>query len=173
MEASGWFGVRCVFKIDGDQEAVYEERVTVWRAGSAEEAIEQAEADAVQYAGGLEGEYLGLAQVYAMADELADGAEVFSLLRTSSLDPTRYLDNYFSTGAERQTDRRVCTRVRLSSSRQGAPCCLTWHESASGPISADLVLPDLRPSAWSVGFAGGLLGLQCRDNAAARLPPSA
>ena len=32
METSGWFGVRRVFKFDGYEQAVYEERVTVWRA---------------------------------------------------------------------------------------------------------------------------------------------
>ena len=104
MKTSGWFGVRCVFKIDGDQDVVYEERVTVWRAGSAENAIELAESEAVEYADGLGAEYLELAQVYAMADELVDGAEVFSLIRASSLDAAHYVNTFFSTGAERQAD---------------------------------------------------------------------
>ena len=45
----------------------------------------------------------GLAQAYAMADELGAGAEVLSVMRTSSLQPTQYLSSYFDTGAERQT----------------------------------------------------------------------
>ena len=107
METSGWFGVRCVFKIGGHEEVVYEERVTVWRAESPEEAIELAEADAAEYVDGLDAEYLGLAQVYTMADELVAGAEVFSLMRTSALEPTEYLSTHFDTGAERQTDIAV------------------------------------------------------------------
>ena len=107
MGTSGWFGVRCVFTIGGHQEGVYEERVTVWRADSPEEAIELAEAEAAEYVDGGGAEYLGLAQVYTMADELVAGAEVFSLMRTSSMEPTAYLSTYFDTGAERQTDIAV------------------------------------------------------------------
>ena len=39
-----------------------------------------------------------------MADELESGAEVFSLLRTGSLNPMQYLNTYFDTDAERQVD---------------------------------------------------------------------
>jgi hypothetical protein len=52
----------------------------------------------------VEAEYTGLAQAYLLFDEVGDGAEVFSLLRTSNLDPDAYLDRYFDTGHERQRD---------------------------------------------------------------------
>lgn len=49
----------------------YEERFTLWRASSADEAIAKAEAEAFKYAAVIEeapDEYLGLAQSYALAD---------------------------------------------------------------------------------------------------------
>jgi hypothetical protein len=46
--------------------------------------------------------YLGLAQAYRLADDVGHGAEVYSLIRDSDLEPEAYLDAYFDTGAERQ-----------------------------------------------------------------------
>jgi hypothetical protein len=107
MKSSGWFGVRCVFWVGADgREALYEERVTVWRACDAAEAIRLAEADARDYASDIDANYLGLAQAYTMADDLVAGAEVFSLMRTSRLNPAGYLHGYFDTGAERQVQER-------------------------------------------------------------------
>ena len=99
---SGWFGVRCVFSSSFDDGVVYEERVTVWPADDLDEAIALAEGEARAYAADVDATYLGLAQAYMMADELVAGAEVFSLARTSSLSPSRYLDAFFDTGEERQ-----------------------------------------------------------------------
>jgi lipoprotein NlpI len=105
MELSGWFGVRCLFTGDRDENtgaALYEERITVWPADDAETAIRLAEADAAEYAEAVGWTYLGLAQSYLMAGELAAGAEVFSLIRESGLPPTEYVNTYFDTGAELQ-----------------------------------------------------------------------
>lgn len=104
MEISGWFGVRCIFRTAADHgDFYYEERVTVWPAPDATEAIRLAEEEAQQYASDIDAEYLGFAQSYAMADDLGAGAEVYSLIRTSDLQPTDYLTTYFDTGSERQT----------------------------------------------------------------------
>lgn len=101
---SGWYGVRCVFAITpGEAIATYEERVTVWRADDVDDAISQAESEAEEYADGIDAEYLGLAQAYVMADDLVAGAEVFSLMRDSTMTPDQYAASYFATGAERQT----------------------------------------------------------------------
>jgi hypothetical protein len=94
-----WFGVRCVFH---DPEGTYEERVTVWKADVFEEAVLMAEAEAKDYAGEIGAQFLGFAQAYVMPDEPGHGAEVFSLLRDSDLDPDEYLDTFFDTGAERE-----------------------------------------------------------------------
>jgi len=77
----------------------------MWLASSAEQAIERAEAEAIEYAGAIEqspGTYLGLAQSYRLIGTPSDGAEVFSLMRHSELGPDDYLDTFFDTGAERQ-----------------------------------------------------------------------
>ncbi len=105
MEEGGsdlsWYGVRCLFKWRDRPE--YEERVTLWRATSFEAAIERAEAEASEYGADTELEYLGLAQAFDLkADQIADGSEVFSLIRTSPLAPREYINRFFDTGSERQ-----------------------------------------------------------------------
>jgi hypothetical protein len=103
--AEEWFAVRCVFRHGSalaDEPRLYEERVTLWRAGSAEEAIAAAEEEARSYCDDLDAEYLGLAQSYALSDVPGNGVEVFSLMRKSVLDVQAYLDAFFDTGTESQ-----------------------------------------------------------------------
>lgn len=106
-EGKDWFAVRCVFQSAWNEEGhipsehLYEERITLWQAESAEEAIELAEAEAAEFASD-EDEYLGLSQAYRLFDEPGHGAEVFSLMRTSVMEPDAYLDSFFDTGAERE-----------------------------------------------------------------------
>ena len=101
-----WFAVRCVFRTawigDGPDpaEQLYEERITLWQAGSSEEAIALAEQEAAEYAED-DDEYLELAQAFELYDDPGHGAEVFSLMRTSPLEPDAYLDTFFDTGTER------------------------------------------------------------------------
>ena len=105
MARPHWYGVRCVLRHPGLEDGgdhAYEERVTLWAAASSAEAIARAETEAGRYAGDVGATYLGLAQAYRCEDVPGDGAEVFSLLRTSALDPSRYLDELFDTGTERQ-----------------------------------------------------------------------
>ncbi len=92
-----WFSVRCVVRL-----SVYEERITLWRTNSFEEAIAMAEVEVREYAEVLGGKYVGLAQSYRLGDAPGSGAEVFSLLRSSSLGPSQYLDAFFDTGSEFQ-----------------------------------------------------------------------
>ena len=102
-----WYGVRMVFRALQREENVFEERVTIWKAASFAEAIEQAEVEAADYADPEVGiwEYTGLAQAFEtyIPDRAPEpGDEVFSLLRTSELDTEEYLDRFFDTGGERQ-----------------------------------------------------------------------
>jgi hypothetical protein len=109
-----WYAVRSLFRGDkttefappnlSEGEGAYEERITLWQAGSLEEALEKAEAEAKEYS-----EFAGLTylsdfgQVYHLADvPPRDGAEVFSLNRDSALPPNAYVDRFFVTGQERQ-----------------------------------------------------------------------
>lgn len=103
-----WFAVRCVFRHarsgtgpDGDP-FVYEERITLWRATGFEEAIASAEREAVAYSADIDKTYVGLAQAYELFEPPTAGAEIFSLLRESSLDSDAYVTRFFDTGAERQ-----------------------------------------------------------------------
>lgn len=97
-----WYSVRCVLRHHGD-ERLFEERITLWNASSFDEAIRRAEADAAEYGGLVNADYLGLAQGFELAeDSPGDGAEVFSLMRESDLAVGAYLDTFFDTGTERQ-----------------------------------------------------------------------
>ncbi|MFC5647182.1 hypothetical protein [Kitasatospora cinereorecta] len=77
-------------------------RGTLWQAPSADEAIALAEAEARTYAADNGVGYLGLAQSYRLDSPPGAGAEVFSLLRGSPLEPNAYLDAFFDTGTEYQ-----------------------------------------------------------------------
>lgn len=85
-------------------ESTYEERIVIVLAADFADAIAKAEDEAAEYVDGLNAEYVGLAQPYALSDDPGDGAEVFSLMRDSDLGPEEYLDAFFSTGDERQND---------------------------------------------------------------------
>jgi hypothetical protein len=68
----------------------------ILRARDADDAIARAEEEAVRYVTEAdEGmEYLGSVDVYEMFDDVGDGAEVYSLLRSTPLAPTAFLDRY-------------------------------------------------------------------------------
>jgi hypothetical protein len=94
-----WFAVRHVIRSGRN----FEERITLWRAASFDEAIALAEAEAVEYAADIGGhEALGLWQAYELPEPPGHGVEVFSLIRASNLEPKEYLDRYFDTGDEFQ-----------------------------------------------------------------------
>jgi hypothetical protein len=101
---SRWYAVRSLFQIPGAAGSGYEERITLWQAGSSEEALDRATAEAVEYADFAGATHLtDFAQTYALADAPPrDGAEVFSLVRDSALPPKAYVDRFFATGQERQ-----------------------------------------------------------------------
>lgn len=98
-----WFAVRCIFaETRPEAPTRYEERITIWRAASFDEAVIRAEKDAQDYAKNLEQDYLGLAQAFHLFVEEApaDGDEVFSLIRESELPPEDYVTRFFDTGSE-------------------------------------------------------------------------
>lgn len=100
MSELSWYGVRCVFRHRGL--GVYEERVTLWRARSLDEAIGRGESEAYEYCADLDDvEYAGFAEAYRMYGVPGEGAEVFSLMRESGLPAGDYVGRFFATGAER------------------------------------------------------------------------
>jgi hypothetical protein len=98
-----WYAVRSLFQVPGEAEHAYEERITLWRAGTADDALSRSEAEAEEYAEFAGATYLdGFAQVYPLADAPPrDGAEVFALTRDSALPASAYVDRFFATGLER------------------------------------------------------------------------
>jgi hypothetical protein len=94
-----WYSVRSVFGHDG---GVFEERVTLWRATSFEEALELAEAEAIQYADTEFAEFAGILQAFEIGEQPTHGTEIFSLQRDSELELDDYIDRFFATGEERQ-----------------------------------------------------------------------
>ena len=101
------FSVRCIFKwsLRADQACkyLYEERITLWKAESIDQAIEFAEKEASEYSDEF-CEFLGFSQGYAMYNSVQEnGIEVFSLLRESDLEPELYLSSFFDSGLERES----------------------------------------------------------------------
>ena len=104
-----WYSVRCLFRhkkrTDMTRQHLYEERITIWKTVSFDEAIELAEKEAEKYAEESDCEYIGLAQAYHLYDEsIENGTEIFSLMREHNYTPKKYLDRYFDTKLERQQD---------------------------------------------------------------------
>lgn len=107
------YSTRCLFEWaprTGQRKLhLYEERITLWRANSADDAIDMAEREAQAYAGD-NSTYLGVCQSYRLVESLAvSGVEIFSLLRESDLEPQNYIDALFATGHERQTSDSPAT----------------------------------------------------------------
>jgi len=110
VDDGAWFAVRCVFDYGhnrpvgprdlGPGEHAYEERLTLWYAATADEAIELAEKEADEYAASAGCAYTGLAQSYWLEEEPGHGAVAFSLVRKSNLAPDAYIDAFFDTGQE-------------------------------------------------------------------------
>lgn len=100
------FSVRCLFRWSVTPPSdlfTYEERITLWCAGTIDESISLAETEALSYAAETEVEYLGFCQAYAMVPDLdVTAIEVFSLLRDSHLAPTEYINMFFATGTEHE-----------------------------------------------------------------------
>lgn len=100
-----WYGVKCVF-VHHDaprrgEGRVYEERIVLIHAGSADEAIRLGEAEAREYASANDAEYLGFIDTFhSFATELGAGTEVYSLMRTSSLKSEDFVTRYFDDGTQ-------------------------------------------------------------------------
>ncbi len=106
-EEADWYSVKCVFKHENlsqkEGEVLYEERVVVLKAESLDEAIRLGEAEAASYSGSNEGaSYTGFISAYHLfVRKLDNGAEVYSLMRQSSLNTDAFLDRYYDDGSER------------------------------------------------------------------------
>lgn len=103
-----WFAVRSLLRHQfAASSDTYEERITLWCADTPDSALALAEDEAREHASILSTadsptEYVDFGQCYHLADPLGHGAEVFSLMRDSDLEPEDYRAWFFETGGERQ-----------------------------------------------------------------------
>lgn len=100
MSSKSWYSAQCIFlhaETPHGPRQLFEERIVLLRAESAEAAIEQAEKEAREYGGETTGcKYLGCANVFEMfADEPGEGVEVFSAMQQSDLTAKEYLDLHY------------------------------------------------------------------------------
>ena len=90
-----WYTVKCLFhhptRKSGDEDYLYEERVTLWRAESFEEAHRLAEAEARQYAEEAKCVFVSWIDSFHLFDEeVGAGTEVYSKMRGSNFQPSDY-----------------------------------------------------------------------------------
>jgi hypothetical protein len=78
----------------------YEERITLVRAGTFNEAIRKGEAEAKRYAGKHgECEYLGFIDVFALFDiTVKEGSEVYSVMRSIRLSKKEFIGRHYDDG---------------------------------------------------------------------------
>jgi len=105
-DSEPWFGAKCIFLHTRSQrptERLFEERVILVRASGFDEAIQKAEEEAKGYCQDLEDcSYTGFMSVFHIyGEEIGDGSEIYSLMRSSDLSVKEYLDHFYDTGAER------------------------------------------------------------------------
>jgi hypothetical protein len=105
MEAQKWFAVQCFFVIEAggitsDRGQMYEERITIWRAESPEEALEKGLEEADRYATDTRFaiERIHYARSVEMFDPPGEGTEVWSVMRDSWLPPKEYVERYVIEG---------------------------------------------------------------------------
>jgi hypothetical protein len=107
MEEKEWYGAKTLYQVQSNTvespNKLYEERVVILKASSLDDAIDEAEKEARQYASDGSGiTFLGYVNVFKLVSEkIKDKTEVFSLMRESRLRANKYIDRYFDTGKER------------------------------------------------------------------------
>ncbi|WP_405887806.1 hypothetical protein OG762_14855 [Streptomyces sp. NBC_01136] len=76
--------------------------MTLWTAGSPDQAIGWAEAEAREYCAALkDSDYTGFAEAFRMDGVPGEGAEVFSLMRESDLPSGAYMGKFYAPGRGR------------------------------------------------------------------------
>ena len=100
MSNEPWYAAQVIFLHSGTEHGpkqTYEERITLLRADTFDDAIERAEKEAEEYCRDLDGcKYVGYVNVFHIYDEkVGEGTEIFSSMQTSDLKPKEYLDLHY------------------------------------------------------------------------------
>jgi hypothetical protein len=101
-----WYSVKCLFHHPGrkakEEDFLFEERVTLWKANSFEEAHQLAEAEARQYANEAKCVFVASTDSFHLfAEELMNGTEVYSTMRGSNMQPSVYRKTFCVTTRDR------------------------------------------------------------------------
>jgi hypothetical protein len=108
-ESQPWFTVRCLFSHpgrvkDGDGN-LYEERVTLWKCGSWDEAFRLARLEAETYAREGGAVLIDTTDAFHQFDTVCGhGTEVWSVMRGSHLNPQTYASTFCTTERDRSQD---------------------------------------------------------------------
>ncbi len=105
--AEPWYSVKCLFhhptRKAEDEDFLYEERITVWKANSFYEAHQLAEAEARQYATEAHCVFVTATDSFHLFDEeMKPGVEVYSLMRGSNMQPSVYKATFCLTRRDRK-----------------------------------------------------------------------
>jgi hypothetical protein len=98
-----WYSARCLFcRESPGQHNIYEERIILIRAENEDQAIQIAEDEAEEYVAGTEGwSYTGFVDVFHLFEPtIGHRSELFSLMRSSELSESDYLDRFYDSGSE-------------------------------------------------------------------------
>ena len=101
-----WYTVKCLFyhptRRSAGDDFLYEERVTLWRAESFQEAHGLAEEEARQYAEEAKCVFVKSTDSFHLFDqEVGSGVEVYSAMRGSNLRPDYYEKTFCVTSGDR------------------------------------------------------------------------
>ena len=122
-----WYTARCLFRHSSGSRLsrrrfLYEERLVIIRARSADEAIRKAESEAREYARLTGGRYLGFVETFHLFESrLRSGTEVFSLLRSSNRTPNPFLSRYYDDGSEHRQGSKTRPAARADRSKWKRP----------------------------------------------------
>ena len=103
-----WIAVRCLFShpkhVSDAEQHLYEERITLWRAGSFKAACAMADADALVYAAENNCIFVRTTDAFHLFDErVGSGTEVWSVMRGSGMTPELYIATFCDTPRDRKT----------------------------------------------------------------------
>jgi hypothetical protein len=94
-----WYAVRCLFDHQGrrkdGEDHLFEERITLWRAISYDDAFLKAEVEARRYAGENDCVFVCVSDGFHLFDETPqEGSEIFSTMRGSNMTAEMYQMTY-------------------------------------------------------------------------------
>jgi hypothetical protein len=101
-----WYSVKCLFhhptRKAAGEDFLYEERITLWKASSFEEAHRLAEEEARQYASEAKCVFVASTDSFHLfEEELSVGTEAYSMMRGSNLQPAAYRKTFCVTARDR------------------------------------------------------------------------